>query len=675
MNMSIFSFLIMLLFTVTGFAQMTRVNMKYDTLGTKTLLADTGFVVQGVNVTRILKDMGIEFDSVAVDANGNYHFWKSGTSRLQSFELDSSFFNLDNGVLTIQDAAFTAGNGLDKIGRNFGQKIIKNIATLQAYDADSLGTTVYLKEVATGGYGGGEMVYADSTDLKTRIGSAVVDTVVIFHAPTTDRVWYRKDADMGFINVEWAGAKGDNSNDDTDEIQNAVNKSILLGLDTFIPKGVFKITSPITVTPGNNVGYRFYGNGTEVSKISVGSASNGISVTGNQDNIIFENFQIAKATDVNADTGLALIGNHSGIVVRNVIISGGFKYAIVLDLGQDCIFDNVKGTGNLFGFYSESFSNGNVIRSGGFESDSIGYILNACHGVVLEGLDMGNQPVSLKLENISTAEWVGGQLESHTKAPWWIQNNCVLDVYGGRSQGNSASVLAFMEGSSKLRLFGHETTGFRPDSTFHLTSTSPKIQWFGRGNVAPAYAYIETSGQELPVYSDMDVRRIIDFGSTTPSRGQIVALEPYLSGDTTNVQSRLVFGQQTGASVRKNFLTDGNDWRYDANSPDSSALGGRIDMLRFIPFIGSGTTSAGDSTVMFLYSDTLGISTFLGVMGTVDRTSPDGTPLAAFISQSVTTTARGRHRILIWHPWDTAGGISFRVNGLLIIQAKTTGNW
>ncbi len=89
--------------------------------------------------------------------------------------------------------ALTGINGISYIGRDFGQKIVKNIATLQAYQPDSVGTTVYLREITTGGIGGGTMVYCDSTDFKAYALLAVPDSIIIFHAPGVDRIWVREE--------------------------------------------------------------------------------------------------------------------------------------------------------------------------------------------------------------------------------------------------------------------------------------------------------------------------------------------------------------------------------------------------------------------------------------------------------------------------------------------------
>jgi len=321
-----------------------------------------------------------------------------------------------------------------------------------------------------------------------------------------------------------------------------------------------------------------------------------------------------------------------------------------------------------------SFSNGNAVRLGGFTADSMCYYMNATHGNVFEGLDIGGSPIGIYLDNVSDAVIVGGQYETFSTAVFHLATDCEITVMQGYSQGTAGGVLLRAGSSTGATFINHRYTAFTTDSLMYLSSTTSAVRWIGSEYGTPPVAHLNVSGGiKIPLSEWHGIRNF--YGASVP-RNRIYNFYRAAEDDSTIYgPDHLVFGQEIyKGKIFNNYLTDGSDWRYDSNGKDSTHAA-RVNRIRYYYGVASGTTGAGDSTVVSVWTDTSGVDAFYYMNASVDRTSPDATPMDAHISQLSATASTGEVKFLIWHKSDTGGSINYRINYFIIAKAKVLGKW
>lgn len=112
---------------------------------------------------------------------------------------------------------------------------IDNIAELKQRKGISNSNISLLGYYSVGDGGGGEF-YWDSTSTETDNGGTIIQVTGVITG-RWKRVFY------GSLNMKWFGAKGDNTQDDTIFIQNAINYA--KGRILYVPNGIYKITNQI----------------------------------------------------------------------------------------------------------------------------------------------------------------------------------------------------------------------------------------------------------------------------------------------------------------------------------------------------------------------------------------------------------------------------------------------
>ena len=121
-------------------------------------------------------------------------------------------------------------------------------AQLRAYSGAQTTANVWgIANVRDGAAGTFKVNVSDTTSADNG-GTILVDT--------TGRRWYR--VFTGTINAKWFGAKGDSTTDDTASIQAAVNAVPSTGGSVYVPTGVYKLTTHITMS---NPSVTVYGDG------------------------------------------------------------------------------------------------------------------------------------------------------------------------------------------------------------------------------------------------------------------------------------------------------------------------------------------------------------------------------------------------------------------------------
>lgn len=191
-----------------------------------------------------------------------YLRWKSDLSGLENVDL------IGSGTPTTSDViAHTPDSVLTNVKEILDAIHFDNIAELRANTDAGIRRALIIGHTSVGDEGAG-LFWFDTSDTTTSDddGINIVDSQAV-RAGTWKRIY------SGSVNVKWFGAIGDGVADDTASIQSALD-----AFDSvFIPSGVFKITSTLTVTPP----FSIKGSGADTTILSfedMTSSTDGISI-------------------------------------------------------------------------------------------------------------------------------------------------------------------------------------------------------------------------------------------------------------------------------------------------------------------------------------------------------------------------------------------------------------
>lgn len=159
-------------------------------------------------------------------------------------------FNITGGYRFL-NGEIPSATKLNRLGEGtFG---VNTLADMEALDVSDLttGDAVIVLGYYSVGDGGGGTFYYDSSSSATPNGGTII-------APDSGSGrWIR--IYSGAINVRWFGAKGDNSNDDTAEIQAAIDYAESLSRATvYAPAGRYLVSATLTI---NSSGVNIVGDG------------------------------------------------------------------------------------------------------------------------------------------------------------------------------------------------------------------------------------------------------------------------------------------------------------------------------------------------------------------------------------------------------------------------------
>jgi hypothetical protein len=212
--------LLFVLFTVISFAQTPGTNRKAwnDSLKIKSK-AGTSYV----DITDLLNTFKNEVDSVTTDGD-TLKFWQAG-----SVVGKASTEDLDD---------LTASNGVVYSGRNFSQKIVKDVATLEATTADSNGTSLYL---------------VDPPGYHTQIDSAYPEEGgIAYNNATAGKQWVLADyLRTNRINTRDFGVSSSNTasanNTNMQNVFDFINALSTDSVSVFIPDGRYQFSTTFVI--------------------------------------------------------------------------------------------------------------------------------------------------------------------------------------------------------------------------------------------------------------------------------------------------------------------------------------------------------------------------------------------------------------------------------------------
>lgn len=174
-------------------------------------------------------------------------------------------------------------------------------------------------------------------------GTPTVDGIIYFQLGSE---YFKRNYNQ--INVKWFGAKGDNINDDTVAIQNAVN-ACYTNLDTcYLPNGTYKITNTILITESIN----FRGENIEKTLISIVSVTRKVAIkvhilgyTGVGGGL--QNFKVSGNTTcdgilIECASGFSLHqAVYKDLKIKQVVLGFETKCAPLQNFIYVCVFDNI----------------------------------------------------------------------------------------------------------------------------------------------------------------------------------------------------------------------------------------------------------------------------------------------------------------------------------------------
>jgi hypothetical protein len=248
---------------------------------------------------------------------------------------------------------------------------------------------------------------ADNTPVKLTVG-ANYTKLKADSAQSNGLKWQREEV----FNVRDYGALGDDSNDDTAEIQAAVDAAEANGGGTvFLPKGIYKTTSEIL---NNSNGVRIVGESRSGTVVKGYTNSQSVIRFHECDYFALEDLTIFNGITKTGGYGVFFDGTPTQYSVRNITIEnqyyglGGSPAAGLVDnvYIEDCIDSYIYLTGNGA---DATFSNIVIDNTTGTGTDVGIKILGAIQGAVFNNIDIHGTYKGVTLDNnaaVANLEWI-----------------------------------------------------------------------------------------------------------------------------------------------------------------------------------------------------------------------------------------------------------------------------
>lgn len=564
--------------------------------------------------------------------------------------------------------------GVDNIGLKENYAVAANIAALESWAKHDLeiGDIVYLREVTSGGYGGGEMVYVDSTDLKARIGSAVVDSVIIFHAPETDRVWYRTGADGGGINVRWAGAMGDGSTDDISSFNKAQEVANRYGAQIYIPQGDYILSSAFidtSATTSVRTGFSIVGENVGKTRLLFSNNTNGIEINtvGRKGaSFVIRNLSIVNSLGSSTSTGSGIFADSTANgIIENCHIYG-WKYGIKHVQSNAMNVKNCFIELNWAGIWGETSPNENFYFSNYVNNnDSINYYQSSGIRNSLKGGAIANTPIAFYIDNGGSFSAEDVNVEGTNSRVVKVANNATVHLKAvSGTIGVYPTGFRFAEvGSGFLFL---ESCGWSPvpsDTCMILHATTsfnstriqqtPDMSWMAKTNTGLIYrpGWTRNLGNNLrsTAQSSDSLSNAVLWHRVGPNSASLGYPED------------LFYRRKLANGVYQNvWLSDGSDWRFTINK--GTSYSNAFEHIVFVSGYGNVLTDANDSVrVKIPMPETLTGSTVLFASATARDTLSGSNSNVVYKGTEVDS--------LVFEYFDNTNAVNTRLFIFAIIQA------
>lgn len=299
-------------------------------------------------------------------------------------------------------------------------KVLTTVAALRAHTIDQTST------IMTSGYyayndGGQAVYYRDLSDVSSADngGSVIVDA--------SNQRW--KIGFFGKVNVKQWGCYGDDSHDDSVQMQRAFTFANSNKGTVYIPGGVYKLTTEIGI---NNSGQSTFpagrmnieGEGPQNSVLHFANGNyNGLSIIGSSTSIAATSMQIIKNLSVIKDDGNGFglfLQAHAHMYMENVWCLGWNIGADMIDV-QESTFVNLNFQYNVIGIHAERLN------------------FTLPNALTFIGCTLGNSKQGgLDLINGNTLAYIGGSIESNNDLAGAPLHS---PIWGARIICNSSAVI------------------------------------------------------------------------------------------------------------------------------------------------------------------------------------------------------------------------------------------
>jgi len=588
------------------------------------------------------------------------------------------FIGSGGSVTNNPDDQTLEATGVGTIALKENYAVAEDIADLQSWAQHDLetGDVVYLREVATGGYGGGEMVYFDSTDLKTLIGSAVPDSGIVFSAPTADRVWARKAfvEKPDIIYPQWYGAKFNGVADDSTAIQKAVNRADDYGGIVQFGEGTYSFNGPIILNPRDEADALIIrGVGEGKSRLTLLGNTDALKVNknlggGTSYSVFVEitNLTITgpgKATSTGK--GIELDSTGFCIVKGNIIT--GFEYGVYANQSNNNIIDNNYITSNKYGIWLQANANGNTIRNNTIsQADSVGITISNGYANEISGGEFGRNYVAIDLLNSAFCSVNDVNFEADKLWEFRLDLNSRADAKNIRTLRDAPTgpklKLAKLTNSSSIHFIDPVISGY------DMTNDSSHVWISGNTSLVTCKAKdrlnvvrIRNAQSSQHYYAQEFITQPANQGiaadSTHRGKTYIFYQRGTAAAPVTTEDDNLQFKQrQWDGNYTTNYLTDGTQWFFSA----TGASHARVTGIAYYSGYKAFNLAAGDSTDVTITIDS--VQTIYGMSAVVyDDLSTgiqaDCNPVLLSFTQG-TSAGSGTLVFRVWHRYNTGGTLT-----------------
>ena len=380
-------------------------------------------------------------------------------------------YRVDAGSITERELSASLG-----IGNTFGTVTDIRANTIAFTDNSRIQATGYYAD-ADGGFG--PLCYYDEND------SSTTDDGLTCFVDTLGQRFKRSFENR--VQAEWAGAKGDGVNDDTNNIQTILNlnKTVVLGI------GKYKVTSNLTLKRSSGI----IG---ETQSIYPGTAQTGQTWDGKQESLLWFDGTLsdtaamlfASAEAVGTEVASSFDNTIYGVILKDFVIDGNNKagFGLYTVRPYDWEIDNISVIGTrkhgmyICGAYAGRFSKihafanygcGISIGRGAHDYEwTINYAVNAC---LFEDIKAQSNGLDEAFDETTNKDWGYGiglyWHRANVMNRWTSENNDGVGLYIAPSGGPNT----IQDGYAELNCY---STAVATDAVTDSRATQGWGIWF-----------------------------------------------------------------------------------------------------------------------------------------------------------------------------------------------------
>jgi len=479
------------------------------------------------------------------------------------------------------------------------------------------------------------------------------------------------------------GAKGDGTTDDYEALQEAIDKINTEGGILRLGEKTYKFTQKLILSPNTSIrdkGIIIIGSGVKRTKLKY--IGNGVALeikhpaggTNRAYRNVLKNFTL-EGTTTAIDTGISF-SKVSKTILEDVMIDS-FSIGEIIFNSELITHINVSVVNSNIDVYVYGNSNANIWQNCDVGwADSTGFYFKGSLGNSIIVPDAGLSNIFIYADSSAVVNLYGGNLESCDKFIR-VGHNATVNVYGARflKGSKSNSLIGYLSGVGSLNFYNIDWADWNSsDSLVVRESYLGDVKLFGLHYKEYLYVYDKYEDTKFPLGLGWHVSSYRLASKNIEMYRSLIATT---YGNDTYTDG-FWFGQQiTDNVIYNNPLHKWNDWRFSTNGGENNSSSeierGRV-YQGYIDF----TSNTGDSTIVTVYTDTLGIDEFKFIDAGVVMKRESGGIINAYATAdyySIDLT-KGKVNFIVWHPSPyNTGGLALRLYYNITVKAKKTGTW